>query len=213
MVDGSFSPALPGLLLLHGKFDQSLKVLIGHNGDEGLFFTSPFVPDEETFKQNVVIVSFPDADTDNATGYIMNTLYPPIFDGSHGYTDMIARADYIVSEALFSCNANYLARAFNENAFSYLFSVPPALHGADIYYTFYEGPNPNVLNDTLALIMQEYITNFVINGDPSGPGVPAFPNYAASDGQIQNLNTSLISLTPDDVANERCYWWQKALYY
>ena len=212
MVDGSFSPALPGQLLLHGKYDQSLKLLIGHNADEGLFFTSPFVPDEETFKQNVVIVSFPDADTDNTTGYIMNTLYPPVFDGTYGYMNMIGRADYIVSESLFACNANYLARAFDENAFSYQFSVPPALHGNDIYYTFYEGPNSNVLNDTLALIMQKYITNFVINGDPNGPEVPYFSNYSAG-GQIQNLNTSLINLIPDGLANGRCYWWQKALYY
>lgn len=38
-VDGFFVPALPGLLLLHGHFDSSLNIMVGHNSDEGLLFT------------------------------------------------------------------------------------------------------------------------------------------------------------------------------
>jgi carboxylesterase type B len=33
-VDGKFVPALPGELLLHGQYDKSLKIMVGHNADE-----------------------------------------------------------------------------------------------------------------------------------------------------------------------------------
>jgi hypothetical protein len=58
-VNGSFAPAFPGELLLHSQYDQSLKVLISHNVDEGLYFTSPFVFTKDTFRENVILVSFP----------------------------------------------------------------------------------------------------------------------------------------------------------
>ena len=167
-VDGSFAPKLPGELLLHGQYDKSLKLVIGHNVDEGLFFTSPFVFTEDTFRQNVITVSFPDSPIDGRQDYIANTLYPPVYDGTYGYTDPIIRGDFIVSEALFQCNAEYLARAFGSSAWSYLFSVPPTLHGDDIPYTFYEGPAAAVKNSAVALIMQAYWTNFVMNGNPNG---------------------------------------------
>lgn len=215
VVDGSFAPALPGTLLLNGGYDQDLRVLIGHNVNEGLSFTSPFVPTEETFVQNVVLVSFPNSNASNSADYITNTLYPPIFNGTYNYTSQILRGAEIVTEALFACNANYLARAFADNAYSYLFSVPPSLHGDDISYTFYQGPATAVKNESLALMMQKYITNFVAGGDPNGPGLPEFPTYYEDDtteGTVLNLNISSIDTIPDELANERCFWWQKALY-
>jgi carboxylesterase type B len=33
-VDGNFVPALPGELLLHGQFDKSIRVMLGHNAQE-----------------------------------------------------------------------------------------------------------------------------------------------------------------------------------
>ena len=33
-VDGNFVPALPGELLLHGKFAKNVKIMLGHNGNE-----------------------------------------------------------------------------------------------------------------------------------------------------------------------------------
>ena len=35
MVDGDIIPALPSLLLAHGRYDASIDMLVGHNGDEG----------------------------------------------------------------------------------------------------------------------------------------------------------------------------------
>ena len=33
-VDGDFLPSLPGEALLHGNFDKSVKVMVGHNANE-----------------------------------------------------------------------------------------------------------------------------------------------------------------------------------
>lgn len=214
VVDGSFAPALPSTLLLNGGYDQSLKVVIGHNINEGIFFTSPFLPTNQTFQQNVILVSFPNTAASNIGDYIANTLYPPVFDGTQNYTSQITRGAEIVTESLFACNANYLARAFGQNAHSYLFSVPPSLHGDDVPYTFYQSPNTAVKNGTLAQTMQAYFTNFATSGDPNGPGLPSFPTYYGSsvNGNMLNLNISSIGPTWDYLANDRCFWWQKSLY-
>jgi carboxylesterase type B len=48
-VDSDFVPKLPGELLLHGQFDKSLKVMVGHNLNEGLCFSPRFIQNDTTF--------------------------------------------------------------------------------------------------------------------------------------------------------------------
>ncbi|KAI9742377.1 MAG: hypothetical protein M1818_003910 [Claussenomyces sp. TS43310] len=48
-VDERFAPRLPGELILHGQYDQSLRVLVGHNADECAFLSSPFILNDTTF--------------------------------------------------------------------------------------------------------------------------------------------------------------------
>ncbi|KAG0650086.1 Carboxylesterase patB [Hyphodiscus hymeniophilus] len=208
-VDGDFVPALPGKLLLQGGFDKSLKIMAGHNLDEGISFEDAYAQDEERFEADFRIY-FPTI-TDAEIQYISKVLYPPVFDGSYGYTSYTLRGDYWVTEAFFTCSTNYLARAYGSQTYNYIFSVPPSLHGDDIPYTYFSGPNPSVKNDTLAVIMQEYFTNFAITGSPNGPGLPHFPQYGSSS-TVQNLGLSSIGPVPDNVANPRCLWWQKGLY-
>ena len=81
----------------------------------------------------------------------------------------------------------------------------------DLAYTFFNGPGASVVNDSVAIALQEYITSFAINGAPSGPSLPMFPTYTnATD--IIDLNATSITTIRDPVANQRCDWWQKALY-
>jgi carboxylesterase type B len=208
-VDGEFVPALPGKLLLQGGFDKSLNIMAGHNINEGIEFMDAFAQTEARIEADFRIY-FPTI-TDAAIQYITQTLYPPVFNGTFGYTTETERGALWVTEAFFTCSTNYLARAYGEKTHNYIFSVPPSLHGDDIWYTYYDGPSPLVQNDTLAVIMQDYFTNFAITGNPNGPGLPNFPTYG-SGSTVQNLGLATIGPIQDNAANQRCLWWQKGLF-
>ena len=212
-VDGVFVPALPGQLLLYGAFDHSVRILTGHNGDEGLDFTPFFIQGNVTaFDANLRLV-FPGI-SPAILDFIENTLYPDVLDGSFGYHDEIGRAALITSELSFTCNDNYLARAFKNRTFAYEFTVPPALHGQDVAYTFFNGnAGSSVQNVTVAKVLQEFITSFAITGRPSsrtwGHAIPEYGPQA----NIVNLGLKTITVQKDETANPRCLFWQKALYY
>lgn len=211
-VDGLFVPALPGELLLHGQFDSSVDLLIGHNANEALLFTPPSVTNNSAF--HTYLTTILPSVSDAALDYIENVLYPPIFNGSFEYTSPFARLSLLIAESTFTCNTRYLDLAYDNRTYSYDFTIPPALHGQDIAYTFFNG-EPRI-NATIAVMFQSYITNFVETGNPNGDCVngrlPFFPRYgensttlsidALGDGKIQR----------DELASGRCEWWQKALY-
>jgi carboxylesterase type B len=132
VVDGKFVPRLPGELFLAGQFDRSLNLMIGHTADEGLLFSSPYIQNNADFADYVSTL-IPSADA-KTIDYITEVLYPPAFDGSHGYTSQILRTDLLLSEFGFTCNTRSMDLAYGNKTFSYLFSVPPALHGADNQY-------------------------------------------------------------------------------
>ncbi|KIM96619.1 hypothetical protein OIDMADRAFT_170366 [Oidiodendron maius Zn] len=215
VVDGKFAPRLPSELLLTGQFDHSLNLMLGHNADEGLLFTSPYVQNNSDL-DNYVSSVFPSASQDTVK-YITEVLYPPVFDGSLGYTSQIRRLDLLFSELAFTCNTRYMDLAFANKTYSYLFSVPPALHGDDNQYLYFMGNTSTLdfgvpINSTLAEIFQRYVTSFVTTGNPNRPGLPHWSQYGA-DSSVQNISFQGISPATDTVANERCTWWQQALYY
>ncbi|TKA66081.1 hypothetical protein B0A55_09460 [Friedmanniomyces simplex] len=212
-VDGNFVPALPGELLLHGQYDKTLKIMVGHNADEGLLFTSPFIQNNSAFAAQVVAELPTLAAYPKTVEYITNVLYPPTFDGSQamGYTNQIGRTAALVSELIFTCNTFYLDKAYGNKTYSYFFTVPPALHGNDIPYTYYNGASASVASVQVAIAMQEYITHFAETGSPNEAGVPYFVMYG-QNATVQDLNITGISEIMDPTANARCDWWQKALY-
>jgi carboxylesterase type B len=212
VVDGDFVPAFPGQLLLHGQFDRNVRILTGHNGDEGLLFTPFFIQGNASAFDANLRVSFPGIST-AILDFILNTLYPDVLDGSFGYRDELTRAALLTSELSFTCNDNYMARAFGNRTFAYEFTIPPALHGMDVPYTFFNGDTSQVENVTVAKVMQEFITSFAITGQPSSrTWGHAIPEYGAN-ANIVNLGLNTITLQKDETANPRCLFWQKALYY
>lgn len=177
-------------------------------------FTSPFVQNNTAFRQFVLNALPTLRAWPSVLSYVTNTLYPPVFDGSQAmnYTNQIGRAAALVSEAVFTCNTFYLNKAFKNETYAYYFSIPPALHGQDIAYTYYNGPNPTeVIAPKIAMALQEYITNFAETGSPNQAGVPHFQMYG-EDATVQNLNVTGIDEIMDPTANYRCNWWQRALY-
>jgi carboxylesterase type B len=218
VVDGDFVPALPGLLLLHGQFAKNIKIMVGHNSNEGLLFTSPYVTNDST-EASALQTVLPDVNP-AVLAYIDGSLYP-----SSAYKDTTQRADKLTSELIFECNTYYLDTAFGNNTYSYLFSVSTALHGTDVPYTYYNdgglsaGFTTGIANVTVALAMQDWFVTFARDGVPStntmdvpAGAVPSFKTYGP-DASVELLTQQSVTIQKDDTANARCEWWQKALYY
>ena len=208
-MDSIFTPAQPGQLLLSGSFDQSVKVMNGHQINEGVVFTRPFVTDDSSF---AALVQFwlPNANA-STVSYITGTLYPPIFDGTLPYSDQLHRAILFVSEFVITCHTNWLDRAFHNATYGYQFSVPPGVHAQDTEYTFYNGPGTTdaymTYNATVAQVLQQYIINFTMTGSPNGQGnSSAFPAYG--NGTLLNLTDAGFPWIPDTTANQRCLYFQ-----
>ncbi|KAF2849261.1 carboxylesterase family protein-like protein [Plenodomus tracheiphilus IPT5] len=213
VVDGNFAPLLPGQLLAQGRFDKDVRILVGHNAAEGTYFTPPSIRSDATLL-NQLRAAYPYA-PQKSLEYIINTLYPAVFDGTHPYTSQFQRASLIISEGVFTCNTNYLSTAYNNQTYSYLFAVPPAFHGLDIAYTYYDGgalsPPLGVTNRTIAIALQEFIASFAEGGEPEADGITQFNMYG-EDASVLKLNITGIDEVRDSNANARCAWWQKGLY-
>ena len=96
VLDGRFTPASVGRLLRQGWFDKNVRLIVAHNVNEALYFTSPSIRNESAFI-DAIQQTYP-AISATSTDYIANVLYPPVFDGSYGYTDHFTRAVQLFSD-------------------------------------------------------------------------------------------------------------------
>lgn len=211
VVDGTFVPEMPGKLLAQGDYDHNLKVMLGHNANEGLVFTPPTSLDDSNYRATIK-EDFPNM-APNVVDYVANVLYPPIYNGSYGYKDSVGRMSLSISDVIFQCNTDYFNQAFNGESYAYKFSIPPALHGMDVSYTFFHGggPSMSVLNTTVARAMQDYITSFTQTGTPKSDLGPVFEKYG-DDSRMLNFGLSNITMTKDLTDNPRCSFWQQVPY-
>ncbi|KAE9379793.1 alpha/beta-hydrolase [Stipitochalara longipes BDJ] len=211
---GSYVPDFPARLLSQGKF-HNVSLVVGHNGDEGLLFTPPYIQTQDEFISAIQTI-FPSSNA-STTSYITDVLYPPIYNGSYRYTSAIGRTSVAISDFLVGCNANILATKLNPG-YAYLFSVPPALHGEDVPYTFFNGDTSTSdeglpVNGTVAKVFQKYLTNFAMTGNPTAVGYQDFVTYG------QNVTLTNIGLTglgtrmKDPGAVPQCKFWQDAPFY
>ena len=184
--------------------------MVGYNAQETLYFVNPANNNNSAFVAGIKNI-FPDAQP-AVVNYISETLYPEVYNGTYPYTDAKGRNILSSAEASFTCNTYFLNRAFANQTYAYRFSIPPAFHGEDVPYTYYNGPSQSVINDTIALALQSYITTFAITGQPNRQYLPQITLYG-NNNQILDLNITGITTISDPEANERCEWWQKALYF
>lgn len=174
---------------------------------QGLAFTSPFVRDNAAYIS--LLRGFIADASPELVDYASQTLYPPIFNGSFGYRDQFQRAAQTVSDAIFTCSANLLARAYGNATYDYLFAIPPGLHAQDVPYTFFNGPDSaNRVVEGVAVALQDYLTNFAAAGDPNGPGLPRFEMYG-SEKQVLSLAVERLRMIKDPAVGERCLFWQR----
>ncbi|KAM0518715.1 hypothetical protein ACHAPS_007585 [Verticillium nonalfalfae] len=184
-VDGDFVPDLAGRLLDEGKFDSSVEVFHGVNSNEGFIFTSPLITNDDGYTTDLLGPLLPDASAD-ALQELKTSIYPEIYDGSYPWTSQFGRSEATHGDSWFSCNNRYISRVFAKTVRGYLFDVGAGHHGTDIAYTFFnEGADG--IDPILATRLQLYLTSFAKTGDP-------------------NMNVRDIG------DNERCTWWQEALY-
>ena len=207
--DGTYVPALPQVLLAQGKFHSNVKVMAAHNSLEA----APFVPstiDSEADLIEALTASFPEVA--NLT-HILDTLYP-----AEAYPNQFLRGVQLVGDVDFSCTTRYLALALQNQTHNYIFAVPPGYHAQDTAYTFFNG-DTSTLNDgvavdpALAAALQDYIVGFAATGEPAdNPAgtAPEFPVYGG-DAAVVQITAEGVVAGKDDMANERCAWWQQAM--
>ena len=144
--------------------------------------------------------------------YVTQTLYPPIFDGSTGlpYRTYLERATHFTSEIGIECLSDYLGQAVEGKIFNYLFDVPPALHGEDLGYTFFDGED-NSVDSAVALPFQQYILNFARTGNPNSDSLPRFDEYGRS-AWTMDVKTGGFRHITNPGANDRCRRWQDTFF-
>jgi carboxylesterase type B len=182
--------------------------MIGHNANEAGYFT-PNISTDGEFRSDVqrIIHNTSSRDRD----YISNTLYPNTIDGTHGYKSQYEREALLRADAFITCNTRFLALASRNQSYSYRFEYPPAYHGLDVPFTFFNGITETgygvPVDPRLAGMMQTYFVNFVMSGNPNSRNLPLFPRYSAKARLITLSSTGIGTLT-DPNANERCAFWQ-----
>ena len=219
VVDGTFVPDLPGVLLANGNFDKNVHIVAGQNRREGYLFTNPAVrTDADIIDTLMGAVGAPIRSAE----YVVNTLYPANFSGAYGYTNWYERIATITSEFAFICNDYYMTSATSQQSYGYLFNYFPGFHGQDIPYTFFDGfvnaTNPQAVQSAnAAFTLQDWITSFTLGQTPS-TRVAGSPNLPLYDGtqMIGAINGALGQFQPavvkDPAANPRCAWWQQGLF-
>ncbi|KAK1469991.1 carboxylesterase [Colletotrichum melonis] len=201
VVDGTFVPAEPAVLISEGKFDTKVKVMTGSNTNDGLFFGSFDITDDAGYRE-WVSVTLPGASADSID-YMATELYPPILNGSYGYTDHIARTSLTMQDLLFRCNGLALVRALNGTTHQYEFGVYPAMHADDVAYTFSDNgvsmPSPET-----AIALQRYMTSFTLSGNPHGQGIAEFPLYGQNKDVLLLNTTGQYVSRYDSFTTDRC---------
>lgn len=207
--DGTYVPALPQVLLAQEKFHSNVNIMAAHNS----FEAAPFVPSTIASEADLIEAlkaSFPEVA--NLT-HVLGTLYP-----ASDYQSDFLRGVQLISDVDFSCTTRYLALALDNRTHNYIFAVSPGYHAQDTSYTFFNG-DTSTLNDGVAVdadlagALQDYIIGFAATGvpadNPAGTA-PDFPVYG-EDAAVVRITAEGVVAGTDDMANERCAWWQQAM--
>ena len=217
IVDGDYVPNLPIKLLLEGRFENRLSIMTGHNQNEA----SRFVPNRQIINEtqygNFLKEFFPPLQQrPDQLQLLTQQLYPSDFNGSQWYTNQVERTNLTFADALYVSNARALnAAAFQGLGYAYKFTVPPAVHGTDLSYTFFETGDVPGVNPGVAITLQKYITNFALTGDLNGAGLLLFP-LTLKGAVVQKIGGQGIGPMFDEggthQVTQRSQFWQKASY-
>ncbi|KAI8277918.1 hypothetical protein K4K60_006622 [Colletotrichum sp. SAR11_57] len=221
-VDGVFVPEEPARMLLSGEFDY-VRALIGTNANEGILFGDPRINTTEAYSEYVrTLVA--GISNDSATA-LEEEVYPPIFDGSQGYTDNFERAYQSFGEFCFTCNQPFTSRGLGNATYNYQFAAPLGVHGQDLGFTFYRGeaidpagapfPPTTDIDVAVSRVLQSWIASFVTSGVPTALNVIGFEQYGAEGNLLvlgeANNSTHVARGTDPTLARGRCDWLAKRI--
>ncbi|KAH6654298.1 Alpha/Beta hydrolase protein [Truncatella angustata] len=214
VVDGTYVPNHPQVLLLEGKFDHSVKLMISHTSNESVPFTSTNVTTSAQLRE-YVIGQFPGLDNETYN-YMLDVVWPDVLDGTYPWTTEFARAVRIGTEIQFACSARYLSAAFKNATYDYIFAYPPGYHAQDVPFVFFNGDTTTLNNGlpvdpTIAHAIQDHIVTFTLTGDPNYIGqAVTWPQYGSAAQTLEYTYTGQVIVT-DDLKNNRCAWIQGAM--
>ncbi|KAF5607980.1 carboxylesterase type B [Fusarium pseudoanthophilum] len=210
-VDGLYVPENPDKLFAEGRHIQKIDLLIGFNEDEGLILTSPESNNDAGYRK------FLESTYSNASpetlDHIEAMLYPPAFDGSYGYTNQTGRASITKAESEFTCKYGFLQAAYGNRAKSYRFNVYPGLHGSEMHYTFYNGPdrNPDV-DEGIAVGFQELLTSFAATGNATSLAAPQGVPVYGEERRMLYIGNAGFGIARDETVPERCKFWHSGIH-
>ncbi|KAF0331319.1 carboxylesterase family protein [Colletotrichum asianum] len=218
LYQGAFHPAVDGV------FFDYVRGLIGTNANEGILnFGDPRINTTEAYSEFVSTL-VAGISNDSATA-LEQEVYPPIFDGSQGYTDNFERAYQSFGEFCFTCNQPFTSRGLGNATYNYQFAAPPGVHGQDLGFTFYRGetidpagaPFPPATDVDVAVsrVLQSWIASFVTSGVPTALNVIGFEPYGAEGNLLvlgeANNSTHVARGIDPTLARGRCDWLAKRI--
>lgn len=214
--DNNFVPGPPQRLISEGNYAKGIPILSSHVANEGILFMDPRTAGNETLLKAQLRGIFPSM-SEKRLDFMLKALYPPVYDGTTPWKNPVDRVQSIIGELAITCNHRVMSKYADKHGTpvsEYVFSVPPALHGADQPYVFAKGPSP-AIDSELAKIIQSIIAEFVMQGIPgedTGPSAGSIPPYGEGS-KVLNLTHGAPAIVDDLQSNERCDWWEKSLYY
>jgi para-nitrobenzyl esterase len=206
---GVYAPVIDGYVLPEDTFaifsegkQNDVPVLVGSNSDEGTVL-GPFVPKGLTpeLQQEYDKLYLPGKTvnaTSGATLWMMRTWARlEMKTGTHkAYEYYFSRAVPYPADQKFNLDTSHLG----------------AHHGSEISYVFNNLDIRKARNwpwtkedYALADMMSSYWVNFAKNGDPNGPGLPAWPLYNDSNPQVMHFDTK-VEVMPLPRADEFDFW-------
>lgn len=205
-VDNVYIPGPPAKLLLEGAFARGIPLLSSHTSFEGTLFTDPRTIGNETALAKRLQAIYP-LMGEKDLNYVLNTLYPAVYDGSHPYETSVDRNILMANEMYFAAAHQALLQATihrGTEVHAWEFSVPPAIHGSDIAYTFYDGAAG--IDPHVASIMQHAIAGFAKCGEPDAGQLGfAFPRYGKQATTVSLDINSSVTIS-DPTWNNRTLW-------
>ena len=210
-IDNDLIPDLPSRLLNEGLFIKNISMIASYNYNEGRSFGNQSVTTNADFN-DWVYVNFPSA-TSQVQNYIINNVYPPIYDGSLPYTSPLERIELFTLEYLVSCNTYSISRAYGNNTHNYLFNIPPGIHAQDLAYTWYPtGATPDFYANR-AIELQGLLAQFVLTGDPNRDTYPVWDPYTEKANILKMSPEGFTQETDVGAANHRCEYLLSAPYF